>query len=100
MPFTSDLKFGQRFEELASDILKELWGATKCVFMQGKFLPYDFTLIMPDDSERRVEVKADRLAHRTGNICIEHACSGHPSGITSSKSDYWVHFVTKKKSCL
>ncbi len=45
--------------------------------------------------ETKYEIKADRLSYKTGNVCIEIANCGRPSGITSTKSDYWGYFVIK-----
>jgi hypothetical protein len=42
------------------------------------------------------EVKSERDQwHRTGNIAIELACRGKPSGLQSTKSDMWVHNLIK-----
>lgn len=38
----------------------------------------------------KVEVKSDKAAHRTGNVYIEVADQGQPSGILTSETDWWV----------
>jgi hypothetical protein len=40
----------------------------------------------------RVELKSESYQwERTGNICIEFASRGQPSGIAATEADYWVH---------
>ena len=42
-------------------------------------------------AEDKVEVKTERdWWQKTGNIAIEIECNGKPSGITSTKAEYWV----------
>ena len=44
------------------------------------------------------EVKSERDQwHRTGNIAIELACYGRPSGLATTESDIWVHNLIKDK---
>jgi len=44
--------------------------------------------------EGKLEVKTERdWWFKTGNIAIEVECNGKPSGITATKSDYWVHIL-------
>lgn len=46
-----------------------------------------------------VEVKTDRRWHETGNIYVETSCwynrsnSWEPSGLTTSKADYWAYVL-------
>ena len=60
--FTYDLHLGEQAETWA----KELFGNSK------------------------VEVKADSMAHLTGNLFIEVYCRNKPSGISTTEADYWV----------
>ena len=39
---------------------------------------------------KKIEVKTDRMAHKTGNIAIEFRCRGKLSGIATSEADYWA----------
>ena len=39
------------------------------------------------------EVKRDRIAHRTGNLFVEHACNGKPSGLAITRADWWAFVV-------
>jgi len=74
MKFQSDLKFGQIYEKEFIKIM-------------------GFQTYKHETS--KYEIKADRLSYKTGNVCIEIANCGRPSGITSTKSDYWGYFVIK-----
>ena len=56
--FTHDLNFGEKGEDWINEIFKD-----------GKL----------------IEVKSDRLAHKTGNVYIEYECRGKPSGIATTK---------------
>jgi len=39
---------------------------------------------------KKIEVKTDRMAHKTGNVAIEFKCRGRLSGIATSEADYWA----------
>ena len=41
----------------------------------------------------KVEVKSDRLAHKTGNIFIEIFSRGKPSGISTTTADIWIYRI-------
>tara|TARA_Y100000588_G_scaffold362827_1_gene424902 strand:+ start:275 stop:670 length:396 start_codon:yes stop_codon:yes gene_type:complete len=45
----------------------------------------------------RLEVKADRLWHRTGNLAFERRYRGHPSGLSITEADWWVTVLTSPK---
>jgi hypothetical protein len=40
---------------------------------------------------KRIEVKTDFIAHRTGNLAIEYECRGKPSGISVTDADYYAY---------
>ena len=46
----------------------------------------------------RYEVKADRMACRTGNIAIEYMCNNVVSGISSTRAKYYIYFVINPDS--
>ena len=54
--------------------------------------------------EARVEVKRERdFWHKSGNLFFEVRYKGAPSGLASTKADWWVHILTlhgKQKSVL
>lgn len=49
-------------------------------------------------SNKRFEVKTDRLSAKTGNIYIEYESRGKPSGIKTTQADYWVYKITEFKA--
>lgn len=49
---------------------------------------------------KKVEVKTDRMAHKTGNIAIEFRCRGRLSGIATSEADYWALVLCEEKITL
>ena len=46
-----------------------------------------------------VEVKRDFQSYRTGNVAVEYAYKGAPSGITSTKAKWWA-FFTSSEVCI
>lgn len=83
--FYNDLMFAEKYELLVPTII-ENDGYERC---NNK--DYDI-MLKHGDVNKYYEVKCDRLMHKTNNICIEFECFGKPSGITTSKSDYYVYF--------
>lgn len=84
MGFKADLKIGNDFENLMIEKLKKdndiIVKAPECPFSK-----YDFMI-----NDIKYECKVDRLAHRTGNLCIEYKCRGKRSGIKTTESDYYI----------
>jgi hypothetical protein len=40
----------------------------------------------------KIELKSETWQwEQTGNIAIEYACDGKPSGISTTEADFWVH---------
>lgn len=87
MSFFKDLKFGHGYEKKAL----EYFEYTSVEIPQGKCKGYDFIL----DGTIKVEVKADRLAQRTGNIAIEYKSRGKPSGLSTTEAYYYIYFVER-----
>lgn len=71
--FTHDLEFGTTGEDWVNDI-----------FSSGK----------------KVEVKTDRIAHKTGNVFIEYESRGKPSGISTTDANYWVYRIEESNSAI
>ena len=46
---------------------------------------------------KKIECKSDRLAIETGNVFIEYAQYGRPSGIAITTADYWA--IEYDKNC-
>lgn len=53
---------------------------------------YDIQIIK-DDKVTLIEVKSEKRASETGNICIEYSCRGKPSGITTTQAHYYYFYV-------
>ena len=64
--FRYDLEVGLVAEQMLADILK------------GK----------------KIEVKRDLQAHKTGNIYVEYESRGMPSGLATSEADYYCYFLS------
>ena len=43
--------------------------------------------------DKKFEVKTDFISHKTGNIAIEYKSRGKPSGISITKSDFYVYII-------
>ena len=71
--FTHDLNFGEK----AEDWINEL-------FSNGK----------------HIEVKNDRLIHKTGNLFIEYESRNKPSGLAITTADYWIYRMSELDSAL
>ena len=44
-------------------------------------------------TNKKIEVKTDYLAQKTGNIAIEYQSRGKPSGISITEADYYAYFL-------
>lgn len=42
---------------------------------------------------KRIEVKSDKLAHKTGNVFVEYESRGKRSGIATTQADYYCFEV-------
>lgn len=83
--FYNDLEFGNKYEIEYTKIK----GLNDAVISKGKNSYYD--IITKDGI--KYEIKSDRMAHKTGNLCIEFECSNKPSGISITQSDYYGYFI-------
>ena len=88
--FQKDLVFGKKYE---SELLNHI-SYDSFQISEGLFKDYDVKIVK-DGLAISYECKADRWTHRTGNICIEFMCSNKPSGISTSKADYYAYFIVK-----
>lgn len=43
---------------------------------------------------KKIEVKNDKIAHKSGRVFVEFECRGKPSGITTTQSDFWAFVLT------
>lgn len=58
-----DLEYGLNGERLVEEILKD---------------------------KKKIEVKTDRIADKTGNIAVEYSYKGYRSGISTTESELWA----------
>jgi hypothetical protein len=90
--FTNDLKFGQSYENKAIEYyINNGYKLIDNSINKGCFKDYDF--IVSNGDELKIEVKADRLAYKTGNICIEFECNNKPSGIMTTRADIYMYYI-------
>ncbi len=87
MTFNKDLQFGNKYEK---EFLNHI-NYDSFKISEGNFKPYDL-LVTNNGKTKKVEVKADRLLKKTGNICIEIECNNKLSGISTTESDYYGYF--------
>jgi hypothetical protein len=92
MNFNKDLCFGKTYEK---KLLRYLPNVFQHSFTEGLCKAYDLKVLTDKGVEVLYEVKADRHTARTGNICIEFACHGKDSGISTTESHYWGIFVVQ-----
>ena len=71
--FTHDLNFGEKAEDWVNEL-----------FSNGKL----------------IEVKNDRLIHKTGNLFIEYESRDKPSGLATTTADYWIYRMSELDSSL
>jgi hypothetical protein len=91
--FKSCLKLGQYYEEKTiAYYIDKGYHHIKDGNYKKKCLEYDI-IISKDDIETKIEVKADRLARKTGNIYIEYESNKKPSGISTSTSNIYVYYI-------
>lgn len=50
-------------------------------------------------TNKTIEVKFDFACYRTGNFYIEYESRGKPSGIATSKADYWMLIASTEEGC-
>ena len=48
-------------------------------------------------NSKKIEVKTDLQAHRTGNIFIEYFSRNKPSGISTTESDFYAFILSNEK---
>ena len=50
--------------------------------------------------DKKVEVKTDFLAHKTGNVFVEYKSRGQKSGISISQSDFYAFIISNENILL
>lgn len=88
--FQNDLNFSRYYE---LELLKHVTYNTYVQAPDEVFYDYDIKVYLDDKTEITYEVKSDRWANKTGNICIEYQrTSGKKSGISTSKATNYAIF--------
>lgn len=94
--FLSDLKDGKKMEEYVAAIYKENFFKT-CDYISfhiGK--EYDISFSFPRKDSIHVEVKFDKYANKSGNLCFEmFDHKGRPSGIFGTEAHLMVFVLNQ-----
>jgi hypothetical protein len=83
--FLKDLELGKISEHELMDMCRKKGQHPLCV--EGNFKYYDFIIA---ETKMAYEVKRDYKSAETGNIVIEVKMYDKPSGLISTRADYWV----------
>ena len=94
--FLHDLEDGKKAEQYIAKLYKENFYPT-CDYISfhiGK--EYDISFSFPRKDSIHVEVKFDKFAVKSGNLCFEmQDHKGRPSGIMATEADLMVFIVAK-----
>ena len=83
--FLKDVCIGEKYELKAlKHLVYDSYEQSK-----GKFSDWDLKL-KHDGKETTYEVKADFMSYKSGKVAIEYECNKKPSGIYSSKADFYI----------
>ncbi len=98
--FVKDLKDGQAAEKVIEDYLLDLHPGCRVEKLpRDRQIEGDLECIVNDNDRFTVEVKFDKMAQKTGNLCFEMANGkGKPTGIATTKADTVVYMVPKTDS--
>lgn len=91
--FTKDLKIAKVTEEEVADILVKKYNAKISDFNDTN--SHDITGTIGNKTFT-FEVKEDFQCGDTGNIAVEYSCRGKPSGIETTKAQYYIYKVHLK----
>jgi hypothetical protein len=94
--FLSDLRSGKKMEEYVAHIYKENFFTTcdYITYYPGK--EYDISFSFPRKDSIHIEVKYDKYANKSGNLCFEMSDhKGRPSGIMATKAHLMVFILNK-----
>jgi len=83
MTFKSDLEFGKASEDVLERRLRHYGYDTFRSTTKSADISYQV----------KVEVKSDRVWRTTGNVAVEYASSGVPSGISTTDADIYVYVL-------
>ena len=91
MIWEEDLTVGKKAELEFMCILSQSPVVKSIERPQGKFKDYDIKTHRTDWSEITYEVKVDNIYPTSKWVWIEYECKWVPSGIMTSKADYYVY---------
>ncbi len=93
--FRQDLKTAKETENDVANILITKYGAT--ILDKNDTNSHD---IICDVSGKEfvIEIKEDFQCGKTGNVALEYSCRGKPSGIETTKAEYYIYKVHAKNS--
>ena len=88
MGFKCDLAFGKEWENKLLDYIEHdtVEFSPPCCKGWDLELTYEGVKV-------KYEVKSDRMACRTGNVAIEIACNGKPSGVSTTEANFYAYFI-------
>lgn len=96
--FNKDLEYGRKGEKIVATYLA-LQGMQIIEGISKDYFNPDYDLLMyspKHDKNLKMEVKTDDYvsdSSDTGNIAIEIMFRGSPSGLGSTKSDWWIYYM-------
>lgn len=94
--FDKDLLTAKKTEKYVGDLIMSK-GATAIAYNHDG--DYDLMVRMRSGEVITFEIKEDFMTGKTGNIALEFESRGKPSGIQTSKADFYI-YVTHMKDCI
>jgi hypothetical protein len=89
--FKKSYELGLKYEAMLPDYIEECYD--EYVKAPNKQFPDWDAKFRRGETWTHYEVKADLSAHKTGNLFIEYRHTNKPSGISLTKSDYYMFFI-------
>lgn len=90
--WTRSFQIGLKYEAMLPDYVEH----DEYVKAPNKQFPDWDVKFRKGDVWTAYEVKADLSAHKTGNLFVEYRHTDKPSGISLTKSDYYVFFIVDR----
>ena len=85
--FHESLSVGKIIENNVLGFVREKY--TKSYIKEGYFKGYD---IYVPEKEMGIEVKADEMSQRTGNLVVEIEFDGEPSALSTTLAEWYVFY--------
>lgn len=85
--FNEALEVGKKIEYRVLSWIQQKY--QEAFIMEGNFKYFDIYI---PEIDKRVEVKKDEKSLETGNFLIEVYHYGKPSGLITTRADYWVFY--------